>query len=228
MEDDDVAFEVSRHLPNLGVTLDEWERDFEEAAAIGAGWDAHNWRTMTERQLERNRRDADRCQCSAVRLLAAARVLGCCARRGSHQAEASCFPKFLDLPPELRLSILHELDNDKILSERQCSSIISFAFDPTTIGYGAQDFSWDHILGSSKRAEADEASTGSSTLPAAKWSWAECFAERAPPRDWGADLLDAGRRLRTIRNGTTGRERECTDPSLYAFLESTMTHQAEW
>ena len=227
----ELPIEVSRHLLTIDASLDEWEDDFQEAAEIGAGLHSKNWKNLMRGRLSRNEVDAASCRRSAARVLAAARVLGCKARRATPQTSSGevleGFHKFLDLPPELRLSVLSNLDEDSILSARQFSHVLSFACDPTTIGYGELGFCWNRIL---DRCASADIST-SSTLPAQRWSWEECFALRAPPREWAAEILDASdehlSRSRTIHLEPNDLPNKDADPGFYAFLESTMTHRAE-
>ncbi|GAK62870.1 uncharacterized protein PAN0_002c1072 [Moesziomyces antarcticus] len=225
----EVPIEIARHMKAVGVQLDEWERDFEEAAEIGAGLTVGNWQALKQLRLEQNAADGERCRQAATAVLAAARIVGCTAQRvhtapdGAQQG----FHRFLDLPPELRLMVLKKLDTYSVMSARQFTRAISFACERTTIGYGEP-----HFDGTRVRAASDTVShstTSSATLPAQRWSWQQCFEERAAARDWAADRLDASDQSAFLRSRTTGAHMHATanHPGLYAFLESTMCHRAE-
>ncbi|CBQ70375.1 conserved hypothetical Ustilaginaceae-specific protein [Sporisorium reilianum SRZ2] len=232
--DNEAPIEVTRHLASLDVTMDEWQADFKEAFEVGSGLNSTNWQIVLLRQLDRNRDDGKECRSAALAVLAAARTLGCRARRqsgswiteasGSSTASTSAgFPRFLDLPPELRLHILRQLDENASLSARQFNHVISFACEPSTIGYGSDEYSWSRVLDKRVDSVDDEGSSSDATLPARRWSWIECFALRAPPRDWVADLLDSDR----SSYGEDYRGVSFLGAPLNAFLESTQTHRAE-
>lgn len=229
--DDEAPIEVARHLATLGVTMDEWQAEFQEAFLIVSVPNPKNWREVLKRHSWRKRLAGRQCLVAAEAVLAAARTLGCRARRrmdasmteasGVSRASAG-FPRFLDLPPELRLHVLRQLDDTAILSARQFSNVISFACEPSTIGYGETWYNWSNILDEGVDAIHDAEFSSSATLPARPWSWAECFALRAPPRDWEADELDANDDDWINRNQFTYRQ-----ASRWAFLESTQTHRVE-
>ncbi|TKY85148.1 hypothetical protein EX895_006228 [Sporisorium graminicola] len=232
--DDEAPIEVTRHLATLGVTMDEWQAEFQEAFEIGSGLNRTNWQDLLVEHLRENSLENEQCRSSAFFVLTAARTLGCRAKRQTDapptnasevSAAAAGFPRFLDLPPELRLHVLRQLDNNASLSARQFSHVISFACDPSTIGYGRYEYSWSHILDGGLDSVGNREGRSSATLPARPWSWAECFALRAPPRDWEADLLDADHFFRHKHRGTS--KSEDRDASAHAFLESTLTHRPE-
>ncbi|CDR99358.1 hypothetical protein [Sporisorium scitamineum] len=230
--DNEGPIEVVRHLATLGVTMDEWQADFQEAFEIGSGLNSLNWSRVLRSHCSNNYARSSRCRSVAYVVLAAARTLGCRARRqteapvtkasGAGKASAG-FHRFLDLPPELRLDILRQLDEKGSLSARQFSNVVSFACEPSTIGYGEYGYGWSHILDKGVDSVDGTESRWSATLPARPWSWAECFALRAPPRDWEADRLDASQdHMPHVR----GRLFDAS-ASQYAFLESTLTHRPE-
>lgn len=233
--DGQAPIEVLRHLPTIDIPLEEWGRDFDEVAEIGAGINASTWKSIKQQHLDDNMNDGHACRKAALRILGAARMVGCRASRatlppqGGSAKEAPGFHRFLDLPPELRLLVLRHLDTENVLSARQFSSVISYACDASTIGYGNASFDWSRVLNSQDSATPASEGNASSTLPAEKWSWTDCFARRAPPRDWDADRLDASDYPDTARaRGITmkwGYPPSCT--GLYAFLESTLTQRAE-
>lgn len=230
-----VPLEVARHLPTIEVTLDEWESDFQEAAEFGTGLSASTWQALRKARLDANKADGERCRIAAVALLRVARVLGCRTRpvpaasqEATQSMKNSSSFRFLDLPPELRLLVLRRLDEHDSLSAHQFSNVISFACDPSTIGYGEAEYDWSQIL-QSKDGAADSKNNISATLPAERWSWSECFELRAPPRDWDADLLDASDEYGMLRSRSIGQDWQYSTekPGMYAFLESTLTQRAE-
>ncbi|SPO22727.1 related to conserved hypothetical Ustilaginaceae-specific protein [Ustilago trichophora] len=233
--DEAVPLEVARHLPTIRVTLDEWESDFQEAAEFGTGLSASTWQALRKARLDANKADGERCRIAAVALLRVARALGCRARpvpaasqEAAQSMKISLSFRFLDLPPELRLLVLRHLDEHNSLSAHQFSNVISFACDPSTIGYGEAEYDWSQIL-QSKDGAAGSKNNMSATIPAERWSWSECFELRAPPRDWDADLLDASDEHGMLRSRSIGQDWQYSTekPGMYAFLESTLTQRAE-
>lgn len=236
---DDLPIDVSRHLPKIGISLDQCEHDFQHAVEIGVGLTSLGLALLASRKIETNEIRNRDCGRAATAILGPARILGCRAKRAmvttnglfSGTSEArSVFHKFLDLPPEIRLVILRHLDTKDALSARQFSNVISFACEPTTIGYGSPGYDWRRVQDPNTGSPHGATSSASSTLPAQLWRWDECFALRAVPRDWSADLLDAtDATTRHLRTRTLGQRlcRPSTDPAMYAFLESTLTHRAE-
>ncbi|SPO24900.1 related to conserved hypothetical Ustilaginaceae-specific protein [Ustilago trichophora] len=234
--DEAVPLEVSRHLSTIEVTLDEWESDFQEAAEFGAGLSASNWQALKKARLDANKADGERCRRAALALLRVARVLGCRVKaapvtslESSRSNKDSSDFRFFDLPPELRLLVLRLLDEDDSLSAHQFSNVISFACDPSTIGYGEVEYDWSQILKSNDGIAAGLENSASATLPAERWSWSECFQLRAPPRDWDADLLDASDEYDMLRPRSSEQSWQYSTekPGMYAFLESTLTQRAE-
>ena len=233
----ELPFEVSRHLFKLDATLNDVERDFQDAAQFAAGLDGTTLIKMRLSCLDANVTEGKLCRKAAARILSVARTVGYRVRRASTTADPQTeivqnsatpgFPRFMDLPPELRLLIVRHLDEDNILSGSQFANIISYACEPSTIGYGQPQYDWSRILESASKAESSSAEGPSSTRPAQGWSWRECFASRAPPRDWQADLLDASNEESELRpRAVKGRwSLERTSPSTFAFLESTLTHR---
>lgn len=230
-----IPVEVSRYLPKLDATLDQWESDFQETAQLGAGLSSVNWNSIYFDQLTANRLEGERCRRAALSILGATRTVGCKASRGppvTREGEftggdsANGFPKFLDLPPEIRVMVLRKLDDHGSLSASQFNNVISFACEPLTIGYGDPSYNWERVYTGSLPSYI---SNYASTLPARKWSWVECFAQRAPLRDWTADLLDAAddKQLSRPRRVHWNWSEDRARPSMYAFLESTLTHRAE-
>lgn len=229
LSEQEAPMEIVRHMKAVGVHLDEWARDFEEAAEIGAGLTVGNWQALKQSRLEQNAVDGQRCRQAATAVLAAARIVGCTAQRARTVPDGAQqgFHRFLDLPPELRLMVLKKLDTHSVMSARQFACAISFACERTTIGYGELHYDWTRA-----RAASDTASirtTPSDTLPAQKWSWQQCLQERAAARNWAADRLDASDQSAVLRSRTTGAQMHASvnHPGLYAFLESTMCHRAE-
>ncbi|SNX82351.1 related to conserved hypothetical Ustilaginaceae-specific protein [Melanopsichium pennsylvanicum] len=237
---DTLPIEMSRHFSTLGITLDEWQCDFQEAAEIGIGLNTLNRETFKTMHLSNNSDDGVHCREAAVAILRVARTIGCRAKRcpspicqdtPDASPSTSGFHRFLSLPPELRLLILRKVPEYEILTGRQFRDVISFACDPSTIGYGGADYDWSRIVDSMTSSLHDAEMGRSSTLPAERWSWEECFTLRAPPRDWAADLLDASdeadeRRPRGVKAGAVCKYTKLS-PSMYAFIESTLTHRAE-
>lgn len=231
----EAPIEVSRQLPSIGVTLDEWLSDFQEIAEMGAGLTSENWKKLLDSHLFHNKLEGASCRRAALAILGPARILGCRASRRplagelaslSQSESARGFHKFLDLPPELKLLILRHLDEGRALSAHQFNNVISFACEPSTIGYGQPHFDRSRVS-TSDTGSAE--STLSSTLPARFWSWPECFALRALPRDWSTDLLDASDDTSVFRSRGLDPVWEYgrVQPGMYAFLESTGTHRAD-
>lgn len=137
---------------------------------------------VLKKHLDVNSSDRAICRFQAARLLGAARTIGCRAREGAG-AEPGVFP-LLRLPPELRAHVLRMLDDDGALSEAQFISVLSWACEPSTIGYGSS--SWPGLP-----QEPEPPATEHTTLPAPPWSWDECFCRRSPPRDWNSDWCAA-------------------------------------
>ncbi len=194
--DSAAPIEITRHLSESAFSLDDLANDFEEAAELSAGVTSANWQNLTFERLRANAWDARDSYRGARTVLAAARIVGCKAKRQSAKDSqapvspagvATSFPRFLDLPPELRLLILREVDEGSALSTRQFNNVISYACDPSTIGYSTGAFDWADYGRLLDKPESSEDEGASSTLPAQKWSWIECFALRSPPRDWVAD-----------------------------------------
>ena len=233
--DQEAPIEVTRHLATIGITLDEWEADFQAAFEFGTGANLTNWSSMLDAHLAQNLlRHGPRCRAAAFSVLHAARTLGCRARRqiktsattrSSARTESVGFPRFLDLPPELRLHIVRQLDVNQCLSARQFNNVVSFACEPTTIGYGRPDYDWSQILDGNKGSADGLDVKSQATLPARRWSWAECFALCAPPRDWSVDISNSenGDEHRLVHTSSYGARR-FQDAAAYAFLESTLTH----
>lgn len=235
--DRQVPFEVACHLTTIGVTLDEWWNDLEEASELFSGVKSTSSNHWLSIYLENNNRLAHRCERAAYQVLRAARVTGCRVRLRTGESITKApeqdqilegFPRFLDLPPEIRLHILRQLDEGNELSASQFLHVVRFACDRTTIGYGTQGYDWSHALEST----VDTASKGPeetiATLPVQQWSWSECFALRATPRDWLADTLDAeGPGFRYRREPEVDGRTMDQMAFRIAFLESTLTHRAE-
>uniref|UniRef100_V5EMQ8 Uncharacterized protein n=2 Tax=Kalmanozyma brasiliensis (strain GHG001) TaxID=1365824 RepID=V5EMQ8_KALBG len=220
-------------MTTLGVTLDQWEDDFEEAFYLGCGLNLFNWKALLADQVRVNATWSMYSREAAITLLKAARTLGCRAKKGplSNQERTSPgFYRFLDLPPELKLHVLRQLDERPGLTERQFLNVVSFACDPTTIGYGQPDFDWSGLLNGLAGEVGHQGSSLSPTLPAVPWNWNDCFTHRAPPRDWSADLMDAsddfGERAARTTLPKPGYSRY--RPNLFAFFESTQTQHWEW
>ncbi|KAJ9477756.1 hypothetical protein PHBOTO_001317 [Pseudozyma hubeiensis] len=215
-------------MASIGVTLDEWESDFQDALVFGLGLTYTNRNDLTWACLSRNRTAAIKCRKAALTVLASARTLGCKASVRSSETgtavsesekHAEGFSRFFDLPPELRLHVLRQLDEDSCLSASQFSHVISFACEPSTIGYGGRGYDWTLVTDSENPSAGKDGANVSATLPAQRWSWAECFALRAAPRDWEAAQLDTANLA-----GDTSSSR---DPAMLAFFQSTLTHRAE-
>lgn len=227
-DEDEIPAEMQRHMTSIGVTLDEWEIDFQDALVFGLGLTHINRYELTWTCLSRNRTAAIKSRKAALTVLAPARILGCKASVRSSdngtavsesEKHAEGFSRFFDLPPELRLHVLRQLDEDGCLSASQFSHVISFACEPSTIGYGGRGYDWTLVIDSECPIARKNGVHVSATLPAQPWSWAECFALRATPRDWEAARLDMTDLIADTRW-------KC-EPAMLAFLESTLTHRSE-
>ncbi|GAC97309.1 hypothetical protein PHSY_004894 [Pseudozyma hubeiensis SY62] len=227
-DNDEIPAEMQRHMTSIGVTLDDWEIDFQDALVFGLGLTHINRNELTWACLSRNRAAAIKCRKAALTVLASARTLGCKAsvrssEKGTAVSEsekhAEGFSRFFDLPPELRLHVLRQLDEDGCLSASQFSHVISFACEPSTIGYGGRGYDWTLVTDSECPIARKNGANASATLPAQRWSWAECFTLRATPRDWEAAQLDGA--------NLVGDKSSYRGSAMLAFFGSTLTHRSE-
>ncbi|PWZ01022.1 hypothetical protein BCV70DRAFT_88311 [Testicularia cyperi] len=225
--DGDDANEIEALIASVGGDLENWTEAFVDAFEIDSGVqdvDEHQLREARRNDLEHAN---ELCRHTALRVLAAARTLGCCASGVSSTLRPSKQPMPMEaqnnsplegfhlLPPELRLLVLRHLDDQAALSEQQFNNVISFACERSTIGYGEDDFDWNRIV------EIDLGSTpsSSSTIPSLPWSWYECFSERGTPRDWFAEHIDPD--FRSTMPGTASHSPP--SPAVLAFWECTQT-----
>lgn len=157
---------------------------------------ADNWRFKLGRYLWEDKIHRTAVKDASRYMLAAARVLSCKCREGKRKSTTGVFP-ITRLPPEIRQNIFEHLDEKATLTKRQIERIISFASDPTTLGYGSHstqsglsDVAMQHIHDEVNGVEVIQDDYG--LLPHQPWSWAKMVQEYSMPRDWPATLLDSG------------------------------------
>ncbi|SPO41857.1 uncharacterized protein PSFLO_07339 [Pseudozyma flocculosa] len=235
-DDDDAAPYARQAIASAGGDPESWEEEYQRAVAMDSG--VH---LVSLEDLRYSGRDgcrmphdfklhheANRVRAAALAVLRAVRTLGCCARRGEHDATSTALARFWELPPEMKIWILRHLDTDMVLSERQFSHVVSYAQERSTIGYGALDYDWSRILVHSPLAPPLSSSSHDcktaavrvrrqrGDLPIAPWSWSDCFRYRCKPIDWPVHHLDSC-------SGPFAR----ITPDQLAFLYSTCTDRPD-
>ena len=191
-------------IAEAGPEFETWQRDAQEAIEIGSGVDLIDWRVLLKARLELNSKDGQKVRRAALAVLSVARTLSCCVKKSQARPEPGCgFPQFLSLPPELRLHVLRQLNPEGVLSERQLNEVVSWAQDPSTIGYGEPGYPWS--LQGLRRSDGDCIAV----LPSHSWSWPVCFRFRSPPRDWTAELIDG----HAGYGGLFPRDKKASSPS---------------
>lgn len=91
---------------------------------------ATKWRSALGAYLRGNAQNRFAVIHAATELLRPARILGYRSRGKSSRVGISSFP------PEARLNIVHHLDSDGALFKKQFLGVVSWACDPSSIGYG--------------------------------------------------------------------------------------------
>ncbi|CAO1635164.1 unnamed protein product [Parajaminaea phylloscopi] len=170
---------------------------------------AENWRAKMGVHLWRNVQERLAVAQAAVEVLGPVRVLGCRTRLCTTASKRkSLLQDFTNLAPELWLRVVQHLDSGAALSARQLRDVVSWACDPTTIGYGeswwvppwsAQHGRKGHRWPSSEvppqpnSAAVEDKGNSSvcdSLLPVNPWNWSHTFLYRSRPRDWIAEAWD--------------------------------------
>ena len=200
LDSDQVALEAA-----VDRDLEDFERAVQGATELGF------WRNMAfEMRGMRQTALRQEVQRSALTVLAAARTLACQVEPLASRVQEG-MPGWLRLPPESRSLCMRNLDEIDIpgyddlkighaLSQSQMQTVLSFASDRKTIGYGRAN----EVLLASKRLtdetaleahQAGESSAKRTTsavqdktespanFAAPRWSWKKA-AERCMPQDW--------------------------------------------
>lgn len=232
-----------------GGRLSQPSSDDEEREDIRSGnakfITRDNWRKLLGETVWANAQRSVRTRSSARALLGPARVLGCCVRQGDGDngggggaaaakgAGAGPHFPFMRLPPELRVQILRHLDDKRSLNDLQFLTVLSWACERSTIGYGSESripFSLRSF--DSASTTSNSAANAIATLFAPTWSWPSAVRTHSIPRDWPAEVLDSGASSSVAGPARpeygpwyTGEDGAWTviSPALWAFWECTGT-----
>ncbi|WFC99238.1 hypothetical protein MYAM1_001982 [Malassezia yamatoensis] len=164
-----------------------------------------NWSENLELQLENNLRDRTACRNAAMRLLCAARIVGCRSRDLPNGNMSNILP-ILRLPLELRGLILEKIAPE--LSHVQFTDVLRYASEPSTLGYGLWQVDYP----------VDVKNDVQMNLPLPHWSWRECFETKSKPRNWYAESMDLHRQSNDLSKRY--------EPDQLAFWECTGTDHA--
>ncbi|EPQ31744.1 uncharacterized protein PFL1_01076 [Pseudozyma flocculosa PF-1] len=183
-----------------------WGEEFAYVLAVDSGVHLVDYDSITLAMETVTSIDKADFRKAALYVVKAARVLGCRARQRPASEIGHGTPslaRFWSLPPELQLLVVRNLDSEGVLSERQFLEVVSFAQEPSTIGYGRADFDWTKVLEHSPYASAPSAPAMAQAaaaprsrspaqqeggapcrLPCHRWSWDDCFKHRCRALDW--------------------------------------------
>ncbi|KAN0061566.1 hypothetical protein ACQY0O_006413 [Thecaphora frezii] len=139
---------VEAIIARAGGDAAAWHEEYREAVETESGVHLLDWRTLLAARTRLNRKDAEQVRAAALRVLKAARVLGCRARM-REAVPPSGLSRFWQLPPEVRILVVRHLDDEAALSEQQFLEVVSYAQEWTTIGYGSVTYDWRPIMAKS-------------------------------------------------------------------------------
>ncbi|PWN36296.1 uncharacterized protein FA14DRAFT_179656 [Meira miltonrushii] len=155
-----------------------------------------NWRKELEIRLKENRQAKAGIKNVSRKLLRILRTLTCKCHEAKEEPSDGSFP-FTKLPPEIRQRIVMHLDGSDTLSHKQIERIISFASDPSTIGYGRRSsnlglsrLAVDEIYKEVTNKVEEITRDDYGLLLHKKFRWKDMMNNYSVPRDWPATLLD--------------------------------------